>query len=126
MTRGIPPERVLKSVAAGWRGPQAFKDGPGMAALGLATHFSIALVMAAVFVLAATRVRELVRLPFVWGPLYGVALWLTMRFVVLPLTVNPPKSPPQLNPITAGDIISHMALATIIALFARRALLARR
>ena len=47
--------------------------------------------MAAVFVLAATRAPELARRPFVWGPLYGVALYLTMNFVVRPLSAMPPK-----------------------------------
>jgi hypothetical protein len=52
---GIAPIRILQSVASGWLGPAAFDGGAPAAALGLVTHFGIALTAAAIFVLASQR-----------------------------------------------------------------------
>ena len=118
-----PPGRVLQSVAAGLLGKGAFQGGAPVAALGLALHLGIVLVMAAVFTLAATRLTELVRRPWLWGPLYGIGLYLVMNFLVRPLSASPPKAPPPLTLITFGDVLSHMFfVGLVIALFARRAI----
>ena len=117
------PGRVLQSVAAGLLGKSAFQGGAPTAALGLLLHFAIATVMAAAFVLAATRITELVRRPWLWGPLYGIGLYLVMNFIVRPLSANPPKGPPPITLTSFGDVLSHMFfVGLVIALFARRAL----
>lgn len=83
----LSPEQVLQSVAAGWIGREASRAG-GMetAALGLATHFLIATLMAAVFVLAASRMSLLSKRPVFWGLVYGLGLYVVMNYVAVPLS----------------------------------------
>lgn len=87
LSYGMSPPQVLQSVAAGWIGRDAAMAG-GMetAALGAVTHFAIALVMAAVFVLAAHAMPFLRANAVVWGLVYGVGLYVVMNYVVGPLS----------------------------------------
>jgi hypothetical protein len=60
LSYGMTPMAVLHSVASGWIGRDAADAGGwNTAALGLVTHFSIATIMAAVFVVAASRTKAL-------------------------------------------------------------------
>ena len=62
LSYGVTPEQVLHSVAAGLIGRDAARVG-GMetAGLGLGLHLAIATLMAAAYVLAATRLSVLTR-----------------------------------------------------------------
>lgn len=60
VTKAVPPERILQSIASGLLGKAAFQDGTGAAALGLLLHYFIMSVMAALYVLAARRLPVLV------------------------------------------------------------------
>ena len=51
----------------------------------------IALGAAAVFYAASRKLCWLTAQPWVSGPLFGVAVWLFMNLVVLPLSANPPR-----------------------------------
>jgi hypothetical protein len=55
------PFAILRGIAAGLLGPEARKGGIGIAALGLACHFTIALGAAAVFYAASRKLTVLVR-----------------------------------------------------------------
>jgi hypothetical protein len=87
LSYGLTPSEVLQSVAAGWIGRDAARAG-GLetAVLGLGSHFLIAIVMAAAFVFAAARLTALMRRPILWGLLYGLALYVAMNYVVVPLS----------------------------------------
>lgn len=87
LSYGLTPERVLQSVAAGWIGREASRAG-GMetAALGAGSHFLIATLMAAVYVLAAQSFRALTKNAIVWGLVYGALLYVAMNYVVVPLS----------------------------------------
>jgi uncharacterized membrane protein YagU involved in acid resistance len=96
--KGVPAMRILQGVAAGLLGRDAAMSGGwGTAMLGLAIHFAIALVVAAVFVALGRVVRWWVAYPLVSGPIHGVLVWLAMNLVILPLTATPPKSFPPAN-----------------------------
>jgi hypothetical protein len=84
--RGVPPVRISQSVASGWLGKASFQGGNATAALGLASHFVIALGMAAVYVAASTRLPVLRRRPWLCGVAYGVVLYVAMTYVVVPLS----------------------------------------
>ncbi|HEX6851896.1 MAG TPA: hypothetical protein VF139_10885 [Candidatus Polarisedimenticolaceae bacterium] len=84
--RGVSPVRILQSVASGVMGSAAFSGGASTAALGAALHFFIATSAAAVFYLASRRLPLLVQRPLVSGAAYGVAVYLFMNHVVLPLS----------------------------------------
>ena len=87
LSYGLTPVQVLQSVAAGWIGRDASRAGGlATAALGLATHFMIATIMAAVFVAAAMRIKALTAEPIVAGLLYGLILYVAMNYVVVPLS----------------------------------------
>jgi hypothetical protein len=105
--RGASPVRILQSIASGLLGAAAFQGGAGTAALGLALHFFIACVAAAVYYFASLRVPHLARSPLVFGPLYGVAVWLFMNFVVLPLSAVPKR--PFSPSLAAIILLVHMA-----------------
>ncbi|MET0626740.1 MAG: hypothetical protein ABW250_27655 [Pyrinomonadaceae bacterium] len=118
--RGVGPVRVLQSVAGGVLGPAAREGGLAAAALGGALHFLIAFCAAAVYWLASRRLKFLVQHAVVCGLLYGVAVYLFMNFVVVPLSAayfTPSHAPTALLLNSAG----HMLLVGLpIALAARR------
>ena len=88
----MSPVQILHSVAAGWVGHDAADAGGAMmAVLGLATHFMMALTMAAVFVFGAQRLPALKRNPVMWGLIYGVGLYVVMTYVVVPLSAAHPS-----------------------------------
>jgi uncharacterized membrane protein YagU involved in acid resistance len=83
----LSPIAVLQSVASGWLGEDAANAGGATTALlGLVTHITIAILMAAVFVVAAKGVPTVGRNPVFWGLIYGVGLYLVMTYLVLPLS----------------------------------------
>jgi len=118
---GVPPAGLLQTVASGLLGNAAFSGGIPAAALGLALHFGMSYLWAGIFVVAARRLPSLVRQPMLSGILFGVAVFLTMRLVVLPISAFP--YPVTFKPLaTILDLLSHTFLFGVpIALAARRA-----
>jgi cobalamin synthase len=80
---------VLQSVASGWLGPRPSRAARRTAALGLVTRFFIATVAAWVYYLASRRLPVLARRPVASGALYGVAVFVFMTYVVVPLSAVP-------------------------------------
>ena len=78
------PEQVLKYIASGAFGKEAFTDDSTMAVWGLLFHFLIAMLFTLFFFMVVARAPALVRYPIVTGIFYGVFAWATMRFIVLP------------------------------------------
>lgn len=116
---GMAPQRLLQVIASGWLGQGAFDGGWNTAAIGLASHFGIALVVAALFSMLATRAPVLLERPLVSGIALGVATFLVMRLVVLPLSAFP--YPVKMFTLGAGlDLLSHMFLFGTPIAFARR------
>lgn len=99
---------VLQSVASGPFGNEVAGSSLG-APLGLLTHFAIMAVMVTVYVLAAQRMPALNRYWFIAGPLYGVALWIVMYWIVMPLRWDSYITPHEPLAI-AKQLISHCLL----------------
>lgn len=99
---------ILPTVASGPFGGGAPEGAAGQA-LGLLTHFAIMAVMVAVYVLAASRIPALNRNWVVAGLLYGVALWIVMYWIVMPLRWESYQTPHEAWPI-AKQLISHCLL----------------
>ena len=117
--RGIPPERLLQTVASGLLGKAAYDGGWPVAALGLGLHYAIVIVAAALFFAVARRWAWLREEPITAGLAYGVAIYGFMNFVVLPLSAYPyPLRFPLLA--TATGLLAHMAVGLSIALLTRR------
>ena len=86
---GISPARVLRFIASGLLGPQAFTGGAAAAACGALAHFTIAFTASLVFYLASRRLSFLADRPIISGALYGIAVWAVMNMVVVPLSAVP-------------------------------------
>jgi hypothetical protein len=122
---GAAPTRVFQAIASGLLGDPAFSGGISVEALGVACHFGISLLWAALFAFVASRVPALTRRPILTGLAFGVAVFLSMRLVVLPLSAYP--HPVTFKPLASVlDLLSHMFLfGTPIALVVSRAILGR-
>lgn len=118
LLKGGSPVRVLHSIAGFWLDKSAVEGGAGSATLGLVTHFALAIMMAAGFVLLRPF------LPWLKGPMllaglgWGAMLYLLMYLVVLPLRW------PALFPRWDGwtsvfDILVHLAIGITIAAIAQ-------
>jgi hypothetical protein len=86
---GKAPLWVLQSVASGWLGSAAFDSGLGGGLLGLASHYTMLIIAAAVYYWASRRVPVLRSQAVAYGALFGVLVYLFMNFVVLPLSAFP-------------------------------------
>lgn len=118
LVRGGQPANMLRTVASG-PFPAAPEWGAAGAWLGLATHFTLMAIMAAVFVLIARQRRALTARPIQWGVFYGLVTYLVMNLIVVPLRF-PAAWPPQPLSI-ATQLFAHIVLVGIpIALVARR------
>jgi hypothetical protein len=83
---GGPWTRPWKGVASGLLGPAAREGGMEMVVLGAALHFFICFGAAALLYLIVSRVRWLPRQWIVLGIIHGIAVLLTMNYVILPLS----------------------------------------
>ncbi len=83
---GHPFRRLLQFVASGALGPSAFEGGIGTAIAGLALHFVVAGIWAAIYFTLADRWPLLGALPVLSGALYGVAIHVLMSRIVVPLS----------------------------------------
>jgi hypothetical protein len=82
---GRAPADVLRGVASALWGAAAMKAGPGMAAIGLAMHFTVALTATLVFYALSRRVTFLRTAPlWIVGPLYGIVVFCAMNYGTLP------------------------------------------
>ncbi|HKF47912.1 MAG TPA: hypothetical protein VKB38_11195 [Terracidiphilus sp.] len=79
---GAQPIRLLQGIAAGLLGPLSYSGGLATAALGLLCHYVIAYGAAAVYVAASRALAFLARMPFLAGPLYGIAVYFFMQGIV--------------------------------------------
>jgi len=86
---GFPIEVPLQFVTSGITGSSAFEGGWGTALVGLGIHLFISLVVAAVFIVAATRLPVLRRHPIIGGLAYGLVVLVVMTVVTL-LSAAPP------------------------------------
>lgn len=122
-TRGVPPTRILQSVASGLLGSPAYQGGAGTAALGLLLHFLLMLIIAAIFYLASTRLRFLVERPVLWGALYGFVVYWVMNLIVLPLSAFPSEVKFVPVVLITSLIVHAFGIGVPIALASRKALM---
>ena len=107
---GREPANMLRYVASG-PVPAATEWGAAGAALGLVVHFSLMAVMAAAFILAADRVPPLRRSPVTWGAVYGLATYVIMNLMVVPLRFAGAFPPSPRSVVT--QLFCHIVLVGI-------------
>lgn len=118
----VPARVVLQSVASGWMGRAAYQGGWPTAGLGLASHFAIMLVIAAIFVAAAVAIPALRRFWIPVGMVSGVAVWLAMTFLIVPMSASPLTPPADLLTALKPVAVHILAVGLPIAWVARRML----
>jgi hypothetical protein len=106
---GVAPVRLLQTIASGLLGASAFAGGVPVAVLGLVLHFGLSFSWATMFLGLALLAPSLIRHPFVAALGLGIAVFLAMRLVVLPLSAFP--YPITFKPLaTTLDLLSHTLL----------------
>lgn len=118
--QGVPPLRIFQSIAAGLYGEASFGMGATSAWVGALCHYFIATVMVWVYYAVSRFWPTLIRKPYAFGLPYGVALYLAMTMVVLPLSAAGPPSFKN-TAWVVSSVVMHAVFGVICALFARRA-----
>jgi hypothetical protein len=121
---GVKPAGIFRYIAGGLIGlPAARAGGWDVVALGVLLHFLIAMGAAASYCAASLWLSDLVRRPLLWGPVFGVAVYLFMDFVVVPLSLLPRQGHWSSTAVFVNEIIIHaMGVGLPIAWFAARSL----
>ncbi len=117
---GKSPLWVFQSVASGWLGKEAFNGGELAGAIGLASHFAILFVAAAVYYAASRRFVFLRTHAVAGGAWFGVLVYLFMNFAVLPLSAFPYKLNYTTMRLVEGFASHAMFVGIPIALCVRR------
>jgi hypothetical protein len=85
--RGTAPPRLFQGIAFGLLGRETYSGGAATALLGLALHFIVALGVVSTYLAASRLIPALAQRPLLYGPLYGIAAFFAMNYVVIPLSV---------------------------------------
>lgn len=88
---GKGPDGVLKYIASGVFGKDAFGGSSLMIWLGLMFHYLIALLFTLLFFLLYPRMKFLQFNVLITAIIFGLIVWAIMNFVVVPIS-NTPKS----------------------------------
>ena len=118
--RGATPVRIFQSIAAGLLGRSAFQGDNRTAWLGVALHYLIAFLIVLVYYVISRRVRFLTDHAMVSGMAYGVAVYVVMNYIVIPLSAAIQGA--FSLPVFVNGILIHMfGVGLPAALFARMA-----
>lgn len=111
---------VPRGIAAGLLGPGARQGGIGVYILGIFLHFFIALSAAVVFYLASRKLGFLTQHPLVCGMFFGIAVFLVMNLIVLPLSAIHFRGPYSLRGLIQGLLIHMFFIGLPISYSARQ------
>jgi|SRR5580704_470701 hypothetical protein len=111
---------VPLAIASGLLGMKAFQGGSATYALGIALHFFIALSAAAVYYAASRRLEFLKEHPLVCGLFYGIAVFLVMNLIVLPLSALHLRDPLPLASLIRGLLVHMFCIGLPISFSIRR------
>jgi len=123
-SRGATPIQIGQAIASGLVGREAAAaGGVSLGIFGLVLHFVMTTLMAAVYYMLAKRIPMLVKHAFAFGIAYGLAIYLTMNYVVVPLSARGASTGSAPLAIIVSEVLVHMfGVGLTIALFTRRAL----
>jgi hypothetical protein len=118
--RGVSPIRIFQAIASGLLGREAFAGGAATTLLGVGLHFVVACGIVTTYVAASRYLTVLARRPLVFGPPFGIAAYLVMTFVVVPLSAA--TRGPLIWPVVTNGLLIHiLGVGLPTALFARAA-----
>lgn len=105
--------RVPRAIAGGLLGPAALQsESMGVWTLGLALHFFITCVAATIYYAASRRLAFLRQHALICGLFFGIAVWLVMNLIVLPLSALHSMGPYTWKGLTQGLLV-HMFLVGV-------------
>jgi uncharacterized membrane protein YagU involved in acid resistance len=104
--RGLQPIVLPQAIASGLFGMKSFEGGLPTAILGVALEFLITLVATAAYYAASRKLSFLIRRAVLWGLLYGIAIYLFMNLIVVPLSAAPKFDHTWAS--RACDLAAHM------------------
>lgn len=122
LVRAKDPGAMLRFVASG-PFPEATDWGAAGAFLGLAVHFTLMAIMVFVFVMIARHRLHLVEMPVGAGIAYGLATFVIMNLVIVPLRF-PAAWPPKAVGVTT-QLFAHIVLVGLPTAFIARRYLRR-
>lgn len=123
----LDPVIILHAIASGVLGKAAYFEGARSALLGLALQWGMSLSIAAVYVAAARRLRWLNANWLRGGLVYGVAIFIVMNYLVVPLSAAWPPHPFTVHGLMhrftpgkfAGNLLAMLLFGSIVAFYAR-------
>jgi hypothetical protein len=119
--RGINPKMVFQYMASRLIGAKSFRLGATSIVLGVLLHYTIACFWAAVFYAISRKLAVLLRRPVWSGVIYGIAVYLIMNFIVLPLSgVRHPSSAMTISSRINGVLAVVLFIGLTISLLMRR------
>jgi hypothetical protein len=118
--RGASSAQIFQSIASGVLGRSAFEGERTNVGMGVALHYLIAFLIVVVFFIFSRRLRYLTAHPVASGLAYGVAVYFTMTYVVVPLSAA--VQGPFSLPVFVNGVLIHMfGVGLPTALIVRRA-----
>jgi hypothetical protein len=119
LRNGVTPDRVLRYVASGIFGKNAFSEGSSMLAWGLGFHYVIAFIWAFIFLLIYPNLLKISTNHWLIGIGYGIMVWLIMNLAIVPMSqVMTPKM--TVYGVTSNMIILIIAIGLPLAFIAKR------
>jgi uncharacterized membrane protein YagU involved in acid resistance len=116
---GRSPVVIGQFIAGGLLGKASLDGGMRSAALGVVLQWAMSIIIAALYVLASTRLDALRRSWLLFGILYGIPVYFVMEYVVVPLSAW--HRVPKFAPIPfAENMLAMMVFGVIVAWFASR------
>jgi len=120
---GRDPMDMLRYVASGPFPPATEWGGAG-SVLGLIVHFTLMAIMATVFAIGLRRWPTFLSRPLQAGVVYGLATYVVMNWIVVPLRFHTPLPPRTIS--VATQLFAHIVLVGIpMAMIAARTQRAR-
>jgi uncharacterized membrane protein YagU involved in acid resistance len=110
---------VLRYIASGVFGKEAFSGGTAMTIAGLIFHYIIALSHTTLYYIVFPYVPLLGKQKLVAGVLYGIFVWSVMNLVIVPLS-NTNKSPLTLSGASLNMAILIVCIGLPISLLASK------
>lgn len=117
ITFGLGNPRLI---AGGLLGKQALQGGAGTWILGVVLHYSIAFSAAAIYCASSRRLSFLKDHWLVCGLFYGIAVFLVMNLVVLPLSAYHFMGPYQYRGLLQGILVHMLIIGLPISLSLRK------
>jgi hypothetical protein len=111
---------ILKAIASGILGKASFEQGIEAESLGLFLQWAMSILIAAIFVVTASRLNILKRQWLAAGLAYGVVVFFVMNYAVVPLSAI--GRIPHFTPLRfVANLLAMLLFGMIIAFFARSA-----